>query len=282
MEYLNETNVLDKGLIALVETMGSDQTIVDSARKSYKTKKKYKSTTEEMIRLLLRSGHGTPFEMAEMRFYVRAPIFVFRQWHRHRIASINEMSGRYTELEFGEYVPENWRFQDTNNKQGSSGNVLPSRLVSDGVRENYQRNLDLYKSMLDNEIAKEQARIVLPVATYSDMYWKGNLRSIFNFLKLRMDSHAQWEIRQYANAMAEMVKEHFPLAYEAFEDYILNAVTFSAVELKCLDFSQGLTVKPNSCEILSKRENMELMGKVMKLNPMKFEGDTPTGEHWLA
>lgn len=226
--------ILDKGILDLIDTMGTDDQIVEAARKSYKSKKKYKTSIRELIRFLMRSGHMSPFEMAELKFYVRAPIFVFRQWCRHRTYNFNELSGRYTELGLGYYVPYKWRKQSETNKQDSEDGKV-NEIYNMCINQHYRGCDNLYKSFLDGDVAREQSRIVLPLAMYSDMYCKCDLRNIFNFLKQRLDKHAQWEIRQYAKAMAKMVKEKFPLSYEAFEDYILNAVTFSSIEIKLID-----------------------------------------------
>lgn len=198
-----------------------------------------------LIRYLMSHQHTTPFEMVEIKFMVQAPMDCWRQWIRHRTANVNEYSTRYTEaIDMCQTTaPDQWRLQATDNKQGSSG-FLPAEDETvdayDGsylsAREEtfheYAKNL--YQERLKAGIAKEQARKDLPLSNYTRAYWKCDLHNIFNFLRLRMDSHAQYEIRSYANAMYEIVKQIVPVACEAFEDYVLNAKKFSAMELKFL------------------------------------------------
>lgn len=233
-----------------------------------------KTNDEVLIRLLMRHNHGTPFEMCEVTFRVQVPMDCWRQWIRHRTANVNEYSTRYTEAidEMQSTDPDQWRLQAKDNKQGSSGYLLkwpegtkfiervdgddneyieatlqngeivtgmnPSRspgdFLSHAEQEFHKQARILYEERLALGIAKEQARKDLPLSTYTRAYWKCDLRNIFHFLKLRMDSHAQLEIRQYANAMASIVKQLYPVAYKAFEDYQLNAVTFSAMEMECI------------------------------------------------
>jgi flavin-dependent thymidylate synthase len=211
-----------------------------------------KTKDEVLLRLLMRHKHGTPFEMCEVTFRLQIPMDAWRQMVRHRTASINEYSTRYTEAIDAMQctAPDQWRLQATDNKQGSSGflstwdekflddfdesytaAVSPGLHLSTREAEFHRLARELYEERLMFGIAKEQARKDLPLSTYTRLYWKCDLRNIFHFLGLRMDSHAQLEIRQYANAMAGFIKQLFPVAYKAFEDYQLNAVTFSAMEM---------------------------------------------------
>lgn len=236
-EYLKEIKVLDKGLVKLVDFMGSDQDIVAAARVSYQKGTKKRSSDKGLIRYLMRHHHGTPFEMVALKFYIKAPIFVFRQWHRHRIGiSINEVSARYSELPNECYVPELERIQiqSKNNKQGSDTPLqkFNAEMAVKSMEASQGRAFDHYHNLLRQDIARELARINLPVSTYSEMFWACNLRSLFAFCELRMDPHSQYEIRVYADAMFQIVKELCPLACEAFEDYRLNAVSLSAVEIE--------------------------------------------------
>lgn len=232
--------VLDKGFVRLVTYDASDEGICDAARVSYQKGTKKVRQDRDLIRYLLRHEHGTPFEMNFFQFHVKAPIFVFRQWHRHRVGiSINEMSGRYSQFDEDWYVPAPARIQQqsANNKQGSGDALTPERqrLICEYMDSNAQDEFALYNNLLQSDnLAREIARINLPVSTYSQMYWACNLRSLFHFLRLRLHSHAQYEIRQYANAMYELIKPIVPLACEAFEDYVLNAVTFSRQEMEAL------------------------------------------------
>ena len=197
-----------------------------------------------LIRYLLRHSHSTPFEMVEFKFMVQVPMDCWRQWVRHRTASINEYSTRYTEaLDFFQVTsPQEWRLQATDNKQGSSGflsndfdthgKLGPGLILSDSEQRFHEYAKDVYQERLALGIAKEQARKDLPLSTYTRAYWKCDLHNIFNFLRLRMDSHAQLEIRQFANCMFEIVKSVCPVACEAFEDYVLHSKKFSRMEME--------------------------------------------------
>lgn len=207
--------------------------------------KTFPSKDRALIRYLMYHQHTTPFEMVEIKFMVQVPMDCWRQWVRHRTANINEYSTRYTEAidACQTTAPDQWRLQATDNKQGSSG-FLPPFIVdgegSDGEsltsreREFHALSRAIYQERLHNGVAKEQARKDLPLSTYTRAYWKCDLHNIFNFLRLRMDSHAQYEIRMYANAMYEIVKQIVPVACEAFEDYVLNAKKFSAMEMEII------------------------------------------------
>lgn len=219
----------------------------------------------QLIRYLLNHSHTTPFEMVEFKFLVRVPMDCWRQWIRHRTANVNEYSTRYTEAIDSQQTtsPEEWRLQATDNKQGSSGFlegeigelisaedfnllVLDTNEYQFGSRTDAGHLLsteeslyhkiakNLYNLRLKFGVAKEQARKDLPLSTYTEAYWKCDLHNIFNFLRLRMDSHAQLEIRSYANAMAEIVKQVVPVAWEAFEDYVLYAKKFSRMEMNMI------------------------------------------------
>jgi thymidylate synthase (FAD) len=266
--------VLDKGEIRLIEVMGSDQAIVDAARVSYQKGTRSVRSDRNLIRYLMRHQHWTPFEMVEMKFRVKAPIFVIIQWLRHRTANVNSESGRYSVLENEYYIPEPERIQKQaeDNKQGS-GECLPdheAQIIYEGFREEvYDQHL-LYQRRLELGVARELARINLPLSQYMSFYWKCDLRNIFNFLKLRLDHHAQEEIRVYADVMARYVKDTVPLAYEAFEDYILGAQTFSGKEMEILkhmvnDSLQRGTFDPwfgLNVSDFSKREKSEFWDKL--------------------
>ncbi len=218
-----EYKILDHGVLALLDIMGSDHAICEAARISYKKGKK--SDDRKLIRYLMRHQHWSPFEMAEMKFYVKAPIFVFRQWARHRTATWNEISGRYSELPNDIFHPVTLYTQDKKNKQLSSDKEVVYQIKS------YEKSYQEYQDMLDAGVSKEYSRIVLPLAIYSEMYWKCDLRNILHFIKLRMSPDAQGAIREYAKIMAEIVERCFPLTWEAFQDYELEAITFSKQEL---------------------------------------------------
>jgi len=254
---IDSAKVLDHGEIALLDFMGSDSSIVDAARISYSGDSKPKTKDVDLLRFLMRNQHMTPFEMPELQWYVKAPIFVFRQWHRHRTASINEVSGRYSELPDEKYRPAEMRMQAKDNKQGSSAGRLMYSVQS------FDKSQTEYQALLNMGVANEMARIVLPVATYSEMYWKCDLRNTLHFLGLRLDPHAQYEIRVYAEAMAKIIKLHFPLTFQAFEDYHLNAVTFTGPEIAIMNGTHGLTDK--SEWPLSRREIQEFRRKLLKV-----------------
>jgi len=226
-----------------------------------------------LIRYLLNHSHTTPFEMIELKFLVRVPMDCWRQWIRHRTANVNEYSTRYTEAIDSQQTtsPQEWRLQATDNKQGSSGfleitgpeeaGMSTGEALSADEKEFHEQAWRTYQWRLKAGVAKEQARKDLPLSTYTEAYWKCDLHNIFNFLRLRMDSHAQYEIRMYANAMYEIVKQVVPVACEAFEDYVLHAKKFSRMEISMLkeiihinDFD-----KPSS---ITKREWKEFLGKL--------------------
>lgn len=233
----NETffNVLDHGLIRVIDYMGNDQSIVDAARISYGKGTTSKSDDKGLINYLMRHDHTTPFEMCEIKLYIKCPIFVARQWMRHRTASINEYSARYSEVKDEMYIPNPYHVkgQHASNKQMSSDlslNIVSTsfiRSLENGSESQYKD----YTDALDNGVSRETARIGLPLNTYTEFVWKMDFHNLLHFLLLRMDSHAQYEIRVYADAIAEIVKAWCPAAYAAFEQYRLNAVSFSEKEM---------------------------------------------------
>lgn len=260
---------LDHGFVGLVEVMGSDETIDESARMSYGKGTRAVSDRRNLIRYLIRHQHTSPIEMGELRFHLKIPIFVMRQHVRHRTASLNEYSGRYSEMSNEFYVPNASRMQkqSTTNKQGSAEEVeRPTDLVVDMQLETEQAHRN-YQSYLETGLARELARIQLPVSNYTELYWKIDLKNFLHYSKLRMDAHAQWEIRELATLMYNMVKPHFPMVCEAFEDYWLNAVTFSSQEL---DLLRQLVRKSDLLDVyhsgatkvsMSKRELEEFLSK---------------------
>lgn len=230
---------LDKGFIRLVDSMGSDDAIVQAARVSYGKGTTKRNRDKALIRYLLRHRHSTPFEMVELKFHAKMPIFVARQWVRHRTANINEYSLRYSEAQHDFYIPEkrDIHFQSQFNKQGRDEREVPAELkqkVIDHFREISQKTFEIYDELNEAGIARELARGILPVNLYTEWYWKNDLHNIFHFLRLRMDEHAQYEIRVFADAMAKFVKEVVPIAYEAFEDYSINGLYFSKLEKNLL------------------------------------------------
>ncbi len=227
--------VLDHGLVRVIDYMGDDAAITQAARVSYGRGTKAVSNDEGLIRYLMRHWHSTPFEMCEVKFHVKLPVFVARQWIRHRTANVNEYSARYSILDREFYIPapEHLAAQSTVNNQGR-GELLEGEeaaRVLDILREDAMRSYDHYEGMLSQEgqkgLARELARMNLPANVYTQWYWKIDLHNLFHFLRLRADAHAQYEIRAYAEVMCEIVKDWVPLAYGAFEDYRLGGVALS-------------------------------------------------------
>lgn len=274
--FLNkEFKCLDYGFVRLVDYMGSDAAIVQAARTSYGQGTKTGSEDRSLIRYLMRQRHTSPFEMVEFKFHIKLPIFVARQWIRHRTANVNEYSGRYSEMRDEFYIPEHdvIRKQSVDNKQGRDENVLgeeyTSRIIESFAEFNKTVYAD-YKGLIEDGIAKEIARINLPLSIYTEWYWKIDLHNLFHFLKLRMDKHAQYEIRVYADIIAEIIKNIVPIAYEAFEDYHLNAIFLSKSEQRIIaklipelenEISDELLTEAG----LGKREISEFKEKIRKI-----------------
>lgn len=209
--------VLDKGFVRLVDFMGGDPGVVDSARVSYGGKSRGEEADRKLIAYLLKHQHMTPFEHAVFKFHVKTPIFVMRQWIRHRMASYNEISARYTEVKDEFYVPAQWRAQDTKNKQGSiAAPALDHAALTARFEAQIKACMATYRDMLKAGVARELARMILPVNAYTEFYWTVNCRSLMNFLVLRADVHAQWEIQQYAEALLGFFKQKMPWTYDAF------------------------------------------------------------------
>ena len=218
------TPVLDHGFVRVVDYMGDDSAIVQAARVSYGKGTKAVRADRGLIRYLLRHRHTTPFEMCELKIHVKLPIFVARQWIRHRTANVNEYSARYSVLDREFYLPrpEDLAVQSDNNKQGR-GEVLSveqAAEVLDLLRRDAEQTYDTYASLMDEfSLARELARMNLPVNYYTQWYWKVDLHNLLHFLSLRLDPHAQYEIRVFAEAIADFVKDWVPLTWEAFLDY---------------------------------------------------------------
>ena len=230
---------LDKGFVRLVDSMGGDDAIVQAARVSYGKGTSKLSQDRGLIRYLMRHRHTTPFEMVEFKFHCKMPIFVARQWVRHRTANINEYSLRYSEArdEFYFPNPEHIQFQSALNKQGRRGDV-PIDLkqkVHDYFKEISNRSFEIYSELNDSGVARELARAILPVNLYTEWYWKNDLHNLLHFIGLRSDDHAQYEIRVFSDAMAESVKAVAPFAWEAYQDYVVKGMRFSRIEKSLLE-----------------------------------------------
>ena len=224
-KYQKETfAVLDHGFIQLIDCLGDDAAIVQAARVSYGKGTKSARSDRGLIRYLMKHEHLSPFEMVMVKFHIKMPIFVARQWVRHRTAKINEYSLRYSEPEEDFYFPEKLRKQDHKNKQGSYGEFLPrdnERLLRI-MKTTCEISLANYKLLIEEGVSREIARIILPKNLYTRWYWLIDLRNLLHFIKLRMDDHAQYEIQQYAKVMYDLLKEWVPHTMEAFDEFILK------------------------------------------------------------
>ncbi len=259
-----EFRVHDNGFVRLVDYLGGDERIVQAARVSYGEGTKSFRQDKGLINYLLRNEHTSPFEQVILSFHVKIPIFVARQWVRHRTAHLNEISGRYSVLKDEFYLPAaaDIAVQSKDNKQGRETEAVDPatrneviRLLEQGQRSAYES----YSKLLDLDIARELARINLPVSTYTEMYWQMDLHNLFHFLKLRMDPHAQKEIRDYAETIFDLTKRVCPIACDAFEDYVAGAINFSRKELAALQ------------DRLAGRE-VALTGKALERFNAKLEG----------
>ncbi len=227
--------VLDDGFVCLVDAMGDDSSIVQAARVSYGDGTRRVSDDRTLIRYLMRHRHTTPFEMAEIKLLVRVPMDCWRQWIRHRTASVNEYSTRYSiAIDASQSTTsEDWRIQAASNRQGSEGQLATEvgAELTAAEAELQQLARQIYQRRLELGVAREQARKDLPLSTYTEAYWKIDLHNLLHFLHLRMDEHAQWEIRQYARTIGEdIVRALFPLCWEAFLDYRMEAVQLSRLD----------------------------------------------------
>ena len=267
--------ILDHGFIRVVDYMGDDSSIVQSARVSYGKGTKKVSTDSGLIKYLMRHRHSTPFEMCEIKYHVKLPIFVARQWIRHRTANVNEYSARYSILDKEFYLPskENLAAQSTSNRQGR-GTVINGKQadnILEILKKDAEQTYNNYETMLNERydgttideenqgLARELARMNLTLNTYTQWYWKTDLLNLLNFLSLRADSHAQYEIRAYAQAMTETLKKWVPITFEAFMDYRVGAMELSAKGKAVIQ----KMIKGEPCDFesskLSKREWNELM-----------------------
>ena len=267
--------VLDHGFVRVVDYMGDDTSIVQSARVSYGKGTKKVSTDSGLIKYLMRHRHSTPFEMCEIKYHVKLPIFVARQWIRHRTANVNEYSARYSILDKEFYLPtkENLAAQSRNNRQGR-GDLIDGEQANDILKilkEDAEKNYNDYEIILNerhdgtivNEskkgLARELARMNLTLNTYTQWYWKTDLLNLLNFLSLRADDHAQYEIRAYADVMIDCLKKWTPITYEAFMDYRMGGMELSSKGRLVI----SKMIKGEICDFenskLSKREWNELM-----------------------
>jgi len=274
--------VLDHGFIRVIDYMGDDSSIVQSARVSYGKGTKKVSTDEGLIRYLMRHWHSTPFEMCEIKYHVKLPIFIARQWIRHRTANVNEYSARYSILDKEFYIPakEQLSAQATNNRQGR-GNLITGQQADEVLKilkDDAVRTYDNYEKMLNERfdgtiidekksgLARELARMNLTLNSYTQWYWKTDLLNLMNFLFLRGDSHAQYEIRVYAEKMLDTVKKWVPITHAAFLDYRVGAAHLSSKGLKIVKSMINGNKVGYEDSGLSKREWNELMEVIDKKN----------------
>lgn len=283
--------VLDHGFVSLVDYMGSDEDVERAARVSYGFGTRQVSKTRGLVRYLRRHRHTTPSEMVEFKFHCAMPMFVARQWIRHRTASVNELSARYSLMPLLFYKPkqEHFELQSRSNKQGREGGA-PEAVYNEAV-ERWERlredASDAYRWLLEEDVAREIARIDLPVSMYTQWYWKIDLHNLLHFLSLRVDPRAQWEIQQFARVIAGIVKRVAPLSYEAWVDYDLQAEPLTRVEREVLaqlveSSDDGISARDGAAVStdamkeagLSAREVRELVEKLQAPERPDFELDT--------
>jgi len=274
--------VLDYGFVALVDYMGNDQSVERSARVSYGNGTRAVSDTTNLIRYLMRHDHSTPFESVELVFHMAMPIFVARQIVRHRTASLNEASARYSLMSEVMYWPEKFRLQSANNKQGSSREALVNEDIQEAQQAlgtSYDEARWGYNLLNDMGVARELSRIVMPVGAYTEWYWKVDLRNLLHFLNLRTHPHAQLEVREYADVMAAMLQHAYPIIYQAWRDYQGDAIKFTRLEL---DVLSSLSAEGNPSELkltlltemgnLSARERGEFQSKLEQMKSQSRPG----------
>lgn len=272
-----EIRVHELGLVVLRDFMGNDDAIADSARTSYQSGTRSVSDNTGLIRYLRRCLHTSPSEQVELSFYLKMPIAIWAQGVRHRTANVNQESARYSVIREEFYVPglDYIKGQSTTNNQGRSSEQFENAdRAQEIIRATSLACYEQYQRLLDMGTARETARFILPQNIYTSVVWKCDLHNMLHFLRLRLDSHAQQEIRDYANAIAEVVQAAFPISYKAFEDYVLNAETFSSLELAVLRklinaTGQGLNLGDiEDSEFpseMSKREIKECRAKLQRL-----------------
>lgn len=270
-----EYRVLDKGFVRLVDYLGGDQRIVQAARVSYGAGTKTYREDRGLIHYLMRNDHTSPFEQVVLTFHAKMPIFVARQWVRHRTARLNEISGRYSVMEEEFFVPSvaDIAVQSSDNKQGRSNEPVDdetARFVTELFDDEQQRSYRAYEQLLERGIARELARVNLPLSLYTQWYWQIDLHNLFRFLSLRLDAHAQYEIRAYAEAMLHCARAVCPLATEAFEEHVAGGVRLSRAEYAAV---QGALTATNGAAHNSLRAAAEaagLSGKALERFLEKF------------
>ncbi|HEU4409749.1 MAG TPA: FAD-dependent thymidylate synthase [Polyangiaceae bacterium] len=292
--------VLDHGFVSLVDYMGSDAAIESAARVSYGHGTRRASDTRGLLRYLRRHKHTTPTEMVELKFHCAMPMFVARQWVRHRTASVNEYSGRYSLMPLLFYTPpgEQLQRQSESNRQGRGGEPLAEADRAQALgrwQAGREHAVSTYEQLVAQDVARELARIDLPLSTYTQWYWKIDLHNLLHFLTLRVDTHAQWEIREYARVMAGIVRRVAPFSYEAWVDYDVAGASFSRMEVDVLRAALGspdpkaALARPRLAETLSKREIDEFFAKLeprerpdFRVDPAQAKPASYFAEHFAA
>lgn len=269
--------ILDHGFIRVIDYLGDDHAIDEAARMSYGAGTKRTTEAQGLINYLMNHKHTSPFEMCEVKFHIKLPIFVMRQLVRQRMASLNEYSARYSKLSDEFYMPEleDLMHQSKDNKQGRATQLpqVTGEFVQGTMEENARRSYDLYEHLLSDDIdlARELARINLPVSYYTELYWKIDLHNLFKFLHQRTDSHAQKEIRDYADFMEWLVSKWVPMAWKAYRNYIRDAISFSGAESLMVRValenhaSLNPATKPTYADQLSNREWKEFVAKIKRI-----------------
>ena len=223
-----------EGFISVVDYLGTDQSIVEAARVSYKSGTKTLRDDISLIRYLMRHEHTSPFEFAEIVIHVRAPLFIARQWYRHRTANVNEISGRYSVLDSGHYIPETLNLQSSINKQSRNDDRPENEtLLLDSMKESMIQSEKTYSDLIESGVAREIARGVLPMSTFTEWYWKIDLHNLLRLIKLRLHHSAQAEFTAYAKVLADIIKIWTPITYDAFVEYKLDSSNLSLRAISC-------------------------------------------------
>jgi len=254
-----EKKVLDHGFVRLVDHMpreNLDSSIVQAARVSYGEGTTTSRGDEGLIRYLMRHWHNTPFEMVEFKFHIKMPIYIARQHMRHRMASVNEYSARYSIVHDEYYKPDILRGQSKVNHQGSEGEIDINSERENVLNKHFNNSYEIYKYLLDDGVCREQARGTLTQSTYTEFYWKIDLHNLMHYLRLRMEPGAQKEIRDYANAIYDLVKPHVPITMKAFIDFRMNVIQLSGPEIEAI---------ANGTPIKSPGERREFEEKIKRL-----------------
>lgn len=268
--FAMEMKVLDKGFVRLVDHMGSDAAIVQAARVSYGAGTKTVREDARLIDYLMKNQHMSPFEMCEVKLHIKAPIFIARQWMRHRTAAVNEVSARYSVMKDEFYIPSEVRGQGVGNKQVGDGALKPHLSIAalDVLESSSDESYRDYEALLEAGVAREQARMVLPTSLYTEFYWKIDLRNLLNFLALRLDWHAQREIRDYAEVIHDLVSPLFPVAFHSWSNHVRYSVALSHEEVTAF-----LVGGDGIYNVLTKKVHEKFRDGWIDYTPMEVSGD---------